>query len=64
MGKQDWSDAVPNVDGETFREFYARKWGEPWPVHGQQVHAPITMLRNVAEASADWMDALAKRGKQ
>lgn len=47
---------------ETFREFYARKVGESWPVHGQQWPRGIgQFVEQLAEATADWMDEMVSR---
>lgn len=57
--------AVPNLAGETFREFYTRKYAAEWPTKGMALSGgyggAIGLLSRINEASADWMDALAKK---
>lgn len=44
---------------ETFREFFKRKHGFPYPTKGDELAE--TVLKRMAETVADWMDELAKR---
>jgi hypothetical protein len=47
---------------ETFREFFARKHGFPFPKVKGKSEEITTVLDRIADAVADWMDELAKRG--